>query len=69
MERCDWTDFLKVESHSEDMDELLSNQAGMACHPLNPAHCGIIIPEESNMLLNEGSSDMLRHKPENDKSC
>jgi hypothetical protein len=69
MEHCDRTDFLNVEPQSKDSEELLGNQAGAAGHPLNPAHCGAIVAEESYPLFSEGNTDMLHHEPKDDKPC
>jgi hypothetical protein len=69
LERCDWTDILYIEPQWEDLDKLLSNQAGAAGHSLNAAYCGAIVTEESDSLLSEGATDMLYHKPQDDKAC
>ncbi len=69
VEHCDWIDFLYIEVQHKDSNKLLSNQAGTASHVLYPAHCGAIVAEESNSSFSKGATNMLHHKPQDDKAC
>ena len=68
VEHCDRTDYLYIEPQHENLDKMLSNQAGAAGNALYPAHCGAIVAEESDSLLSEGATDMPHHKPQDDKA-
>ena len=53
--------FLYIEPQCKDLDQLLSNKTATGRHPLNPAHCGAVVAEESYPLFGKGTTDMLHH--------
>ena len=69
VEHCDWADFVYIETQRKDSDQLLGNKTGMGCHPLDPAHCGAVVTEESYLLFSKGTTDMLHYQPEDNQPC